>query len=108
MKKGGRAEYDQIVENVQEIVKDADTLDRFLELAQLYLRDVLSVRIGEERELFFAEEEEAVTRTADALSFRDINTLEKQIFTVKERLEQNVAPDMAMEVLLAGIKEAFK
>lgn len=107
-KKGRHAEYDQIVENVQEIVKNTDAVDRFLELAQLYLRDVLSVRIGEERELFFADEEEAVTKTAEALSFRDINTLEKQIFTVKERLEQNVAPDMAMEVLLAGIKEAFK
>ena len=101
-------EYDRIVELAQEMAADRVSCDRYLELMQLFLRDVLTVRLDSGGRLYFADEEETVEAAAKALSFKAIDTIEKEIFTVKERIEQNVAPDMATEVLLAVIKEAYK
>lgn len=105
-KKARFMEFDEIAEFTKEMAADADTCDRYLELMQLFLRDVLTVRLSEGGSLFFGDEEETVRETARALSYKSVDTIEKQIYTVKERIEQNVAPDMLTEVLLAEIKEA--
>ena len=99
--------YNQIAEFSQEIAADPEGCDRYLELIQLFLRDVLTVQLSEERPLFFADEEETVREAAGSLSYRAVGKIENEIYKVKERIEENVAPDMATEVLLAGIKEAY-
>ena len=99
-------EYDQILEVEEQYAKDAETLDLLLDMIHLYLRDLLAVKTGTaEGKLFFANEEEALYKAAGSVSYKGIAEIEKQIFAVRERLEENVAPDMALEVLLTTIKE---
>ena len=98
-------EYDRMTEIIDGVAKDQDRCDQFLDLIQLYLRDVLTVKCGVDSPLFFEGDREKVAEAADALSFRSVDEITDEIFTVRERMEQNVAPDMVLEVLMALIKE---
>ena len=98
-------EFDRILEIEEELAKDMPGCEQFLDLVHLYLRDILTVKCATGGDLFFADEAEKVEEAASRLSFKAVDEIHDGIFTVRERIEQNVAPDMALEVLLALIKE---
>ena len=102
--------YDDIVSRAQELAGSAKVRDLQLELIQILLRDILTVKAfgAEGYDLFFADRKEAVGGLAERLSYPAIAQIQRQIYISKERIEQNVAVDMVVEGLLSLIKETMQ
>ena len=102
--------YDSISARAQEIAADRRVCELYLELIQILLRDVLTVKAfgTEGYDLFFADKKETLSYLAEKLSYPAISQIQRQMFISRERIEANVAVDLVVEGLLSLIKETMK
>ena len=118
LQKISRKELHEILDLVKEIETpqdesgNAENIDKkevisdFLDMLLFFFRDVLVYKATESDEgLIFAGDLSYIRDTAEKCTFEGLNSIVELISKTRRRIQVNVNPDIAVEMLMIGIKD---
>ena len=121
LQKISRKELHEILDLVKEIETpqdesgNAENIDKkevisdFLDMLLFFFRDVLVYKATESDEgLIFAGDLSYIRDTAEKCTFEGLNSIVELISKTRRRIQVNVNPDIAVEMLMIGIKDNMK
>lgn len=92
----------ELSRDAREIAGEKDAIDEFLDLLQIWYRDVLLYKAtGADDGMIFREESRAVARMADTAGFRALNLAFQRIDDARAALRANVTAELVLERLLS-------
>lgn len=118
LQKISRKELHEILDMVKEIetpldesgneenVDKKEVISDFLDMLLFFFRDVLVYKATEsDGGLIFAGDLSYIRDTAEKCTFEGLNAIVKLITKTRRRIQVNVNPDIAVEMLMIGIKD---
>ena len=118
LQKISRKELHEIIDMVKEIetpldesgneenVDKKEVISDFLDMLLFFFRDVLVYKATEsDGGLIFAGDLSYIRDTAEKCTFEGLNAIVKLITKTRRRIQVNVNPDIAVEMLMIGIKD---
>ncbi|SHI34687.1 DNA polymerase-3 subunit delta' [Butyrivibrio fibrisolvens DSM 3071] len=121
LQKISRKELHEILDLVKEIetpqdesgnaenVDKKEVISDFLDMLLFFFRDVLVYKATEsDGGLIFAGDLSYIRDTAEKCTFEGLNSIVELISKTRRRIQVNVNPDIAVEMLMIGIKDNMK
>lgn len=121
LQKVSRKELHEILDLVKEIetpqdesgnaenVDKKEVISDFLDMLLFFFRDVLVYKATEsDGGLIFAGDLSYIRDTAEKCTFEGLNSIVELISKTRRRIQVNVNPDIAVEMLMIGIKDNMK
>lgn len=106
MKKSKELDVSDMIDAVRNLTKDRDEVHEYLEVFDMWFRDVLLFKATCDVDgLLFREEINAIQERANVSSYEGIEKIQKAIRTAGDRLRANVSFELTMELLFLTIKE---
>ena len=95
-----------LVESVKNVSEFKITLNDFIDIIQMWYRDVLLFKVTRDvNNLIFSDEINMIRKQASQSSYEGIENILKGCEIAKTRLKANVNFDLAIELMLLCIKE---
>lgn len=106
MKRSRDLEVSDMIDAVRNLTKDRQETYDYLEIFDMWFRDVLLFKATKDVDgLLFREEINAIRERARISSYEGIEKIQEAIRTAGERLRANVSFDLTLELMLLTIKE---
>ncbi|MBE5921285.1 MAG: DNA polymerase III subunit delta [Lachnospiraceae bacterium] len=93
----------------KQMAERKEQLGEYLDLLELWLRDVLYVKSGEDfAHIHFIDERELLMQQARGFTFHGLQQAFEKIAAERARIKANVNLEMSLELMLTEIHEAYK
>lgn len=96
----------EIIDSVDELSKEKDTISNVLDLILLWYRDILMYKVTKDPDLLLYKKEiSSISKRANIISYEGIQKILKSIEEVKTKIEANVNLETTLQLMLFTIKE---
>lgn len=94
-----------IMEQVNDLAKDKENMEDYLDLMLLWFRDVLMLKVtNDPNKLLYSEEYKSLAKQAQMRGYDDIEVILSAINKTKTRFKANVNMETALELLILTMK----
>jgi len=99
-------ELHEIVSGIKTISKNKSSINEYIDLMQMWFRDVLMLKATNDPNLLlFKDEYRVIRKQANTRSYDQIENILKSMDDAKAKLKSNVNFDITIELMLLSIKE---
>ena len=97
-----------LLKKAQEIAEYKDSINDYVDLMELWFRDILLFKsTSDSKLLLFKEERDCIENQSKERSFNDIKTALDEMEKTKARLKANTHPEVVLEILFAAMKKCL-
>lgn len=102
-----RMSLNEIMNSVKMISKDKESIDEYIDIFNLWYRDVLIFKASNSKDnIIFKEEIESIQEQSETRTYGEVNQIIQSFDELKDKLKANVNFDIAIELMLLKIKES--